>query len=98
MNSEWVLDLIDARRDMVRVRNTQTGTLRVFFVAFITDAYVQNNTITCTCEKGGWTIEIISGNRKRIHPGTSIPQTNTIQDPSPSAEPSLPEFLKKSQQ
>ena len=95
MGSEWALDLIDTRRDMVRVRNTQTGTLRIFFVAFLTDACVQNNTITCTCEKGGWTIEIISGNRKRIQPGNEIAKPDSPQHGDVRTELPLPAFLKK---
>jgi hypothetical protein len=95
MGSEWALDLIDTRRDMVKVRNTQTGTLRVFFVAFLTNAYVQNNTITCTCEKGGWTIEIISGNRKRIQPENVIAKPDSLQHGNVRAELLLPAFLKK---
>jgi hypothetical protein len=63
--------------------------LRVFFVAFLTDAHVQNNTITCTCEKGGWAIEITSGNRKRIPPGTKITKPGTLDATD------LPAFLKK---
>ena len=96
MNNEWVLDSIDTKRDMVRVRNAHTGALRVFFVALLTDAYVQNNTITCLCEKGGWAIEITSGNRKRIQPGTEFIKLGATQDLNAHVQSAIPEFLKKS--
>lgn len=87
--TQWILDSIETKRDMVKVKNVNTQMCRSFFVAFLQDAHVENNVIVAITDKCGWTIEINTGNRKRFMPGKESPNIKT------SLSNDLPEFLKK---
>lgn len=87
--SQWILDSIETKRDMVKVKNVNTQMFRTFFIAFIQDAHVDNNVIVAITDKCGWTIDINTGNRKRFTLGK---ESLGIQADQTS---DLPEFLKK---
>jgi hypothetical protein len=87
--SQWILDSIETKRDMVKVKNVNTQVFRTFFIAFLQDAHVDNNVIVAITDKCGWTIDINTGNRRRFTPGKESPNTQT------SSTNDLPEFLKK---
>jgi hypothetical protein len=94
MQSAWTLDLIDLKRQLIKVNKPESAISKTIFVLDLLDAKLHHNTLLVTCKECVWMIDVDSGVRRRVS-GKVLSGLDQLSDLASVANVELPEFLKK---
>lgn len=96
MQSTWVLDLVDTKRQLIKVNKLDSTVSKTIFVSDLVEAKIHQNTLLVICEDCVWMIDIITGVRRRVSEKAIVGQ-DQLANLAIEANLDLPEFLKKRQ-
>jgi hypothetical protein len=95
MKSVWALDVVDLKRQLVKVHKLESSVSKTIFVADMVDAKLHQNTLLVTCEDCVWIIDVESSVRRRVS-NKVLSGLDQLSYLASAANVELPEFLKKS--
>ena len=92
MQAAWEIDVVDLKKQMIKVHMLGSSLTKNFFIPGLLDAKLQFPTLIATCQDGIWKVDITTGVRHRVSDkvfgGTS--QLHIM-----ASNAAIPEFLKK---
>lgn len=94
MQSAWTLDMIDLKRQLIKLSKLESSVAKTIFVLDLVDAKLHQNTLLVTCIDCVWMIDVESGVRRRVS-DKAISGLDQFADLANVAQLELPEFLKK---
>jgi hypothetical protein len=94
MQSAWTLDVIDLKRQLIKVNKLESSVAKTIFVLDLIDAKLYQNTLLVTCKDCVWMIDVESGVRRRVSDKV-LSGLDQLSDLAGVANVELPEFLKK---
>jgi hypothetical protein len=94
MHSVWALDVVDFKRQFIKVNKPKSSISKTIFVLDLIDAKLHQNTLLVTCKDCVWMIDVESGVRRRVSDKV-LSGLDQLSDLASVANVELPEFLKK---
>ena len=94
MHSAWTLDVVDFKRQFIKVNKPKSSISKTIFVLDLIDAKLHQNTLLVTCKDCVWMIDVESGVRRRVSDKV-LSGLDQLSDLASVANVELPEFLKK---
>jgi hypothetical protein len=93
MHSAWALDVVDFKRQFIKVNKPKSSISKTIFVLDLIDAKLHQNTLLVTCKDCVWMIDVESGVRRRVSDKV-LSGLDQLSDLASVANVELPEFLK----
>lgn len=90
LDAHWKIDSVDSVKSQVKVSNTSSGLQKSFFLVKLVRASINGDSLIAVCENAVWSIDIVTGNRKRNDELTMLTNQDAASD-----EVYIPEFLRK---
>lgn len=94
MQSAWMLDEIDLKRQFIKVSKLESSVSKTIFVLDLMDAKLHKNTLLVTCKECVWMIDVESGVRRRVSDKV-LSGLDQLSNLANVANVEFPEFLKK---
>lgn len=94
MQSAWTLDVIDLKRQLIKVNKLESSVVKTIFVLDLVDVKLHQNTLVVTCKDCVWMIDVESGVRRKVSDKALI-GSDQLSDLVNITHVELPEFLKK---